>query len=109
MYFYLFFALLAGGFGFLISVLLLLVLGFPLIIVFRRSLLVFILLFSTGFLLTFFLQKKGEVREERKREEEIKEKISGEATGDRKEGQSTEEEFSPMNPTVLEISEEEEL
>ncbi|MFW6386433.1 MAG: hypothetical protein ACOCZM_00540 [Bacillota bacterium] len=113
MYFHLFFALFAGGFGFLISVLFLLVMGFPLVIVLRRSFLVFVLLFTAGLILTIYIRKQGGVSKNRKQKEELKQKVSEVAAGSQNEQRDEadefdKKEFSPMNPTVLEVEEEEE-
>lgn len=97
MYLKLFMALLTGGLAYIVVVFKGLILRLPLPTVFNRGLVAFIILTFVGWLITYLLETFGD------KDGNHNQLDNGEETAENQ--QSSENEFSPLNPTVLEVEE----
>ncbi len=98
-----FVALLTGGLAYIIIVLKGLILRLPLSVVFNKGLIGFIILTLGGWLITYFLENLGTENGNSSNNNYQDNSHNNEDKAAEKNQQ--EDEFSPLNPTVLEVDE----
>lgn len=100
-------ALIAGSIGYVLTTLYSLISRYPLRLVLVRGLIVFALLFLTGWFSVLGLQllaaRGKDKKEEEEKERDEKEQQAGQEREEPEEG----EKFTPLNPPHLEVEEEE--